>query len=737
MGEALGAAGGAAPEATRFPWGSKLATVRQVLGTPTARPPGGRAEMGEAPGAAGGAAPEATRSWAHLTLTTESTGQNRWGTMATMVEPLWTPRPDRVAGSRILEFLAYLRETDRADLSGFDELHAWSIAHGEDFWRAVWDFFAVAGDPGDRLVENPDALPGARFLPDARLNLAENLLARTGDGVAVIERAEDGRHRAIAWSELRALAGRMAAALADAGVGSGDRVAAWLPNGLEALVTMLGASWIGATFSSTSPDFGVDGVVDRFGQIEPTVLVAADGYHYGGRSHDCLERLDAIVKRLPSVDQVVVVPQLEQGASPPSGAVSWAEFLAGVDAPLASFERFPTDNPWYVLYSSGTTGKPKCIVHRSGGLLLKHLVEHQLHGDLRPGDRVFYYTTAGWMMWNWLVSGLAGGETLVLYDGSPFHPGPEALFDLAEETAVSLFGVSAKFIDAVGNAGIRPVDDHDLSHVRTICSTGSPLSPEGFELVYERISPDVHLASISGGTDLCGCLVAGDPTGPVWAGEIQKPALGLDIDVVDSAGGHLPSGKGELVCRSAFPSMPLGLWADPDGSRYRRTYFDDIPGCWRQGDFAEWTEHGGIVIHGRSDATLNPGGVRIGTAEIYRQVEQVPGITESLVIGQRDGDDVRVVLFVVTEPGVELDDDLTNRIRERVRRNATPRHVPAVVAEVPDIPRTRSGKIVELAVRSTVHGEPVPNVEALANPEALAPFADHPALRTTTSSQQR
>jgi acetoacetyl-CoA synthetase len=649
--------------------------------------------------------------------------------MERMVAPLWTPGPERISGSRVTEFVDRLRVEGRADLVGYDDLHRWSVDHAGDFWRAVWDFFGIVGDPGERLVEDPGAFPGARFLPDARLNLAENLLARQSDGIAVLERGEDGRHRQVSWSELRDLAGRMAAALADVGVGRGDRVAAWLPNGLETVVTMLGATWVGATFSSTSPDFGVDGVVDRFGQIEPRVLVAADGYHYGGRTHDCLERLEAITAGLPSVEQVVVVPRVEPSGAPPAGTVSWAAFLDDVGTPLSSFERFAADHPWYVLYSSGTTGRPKCIVHRSGGLLLKHLVEHQLHGDLRPGDRVFYYTTTGWMMWNWLVSGLAGGETLVLYDGSPFHPGPEALFDLAEETRVSLFGVSAKFIEAVGQAGIRPVDTHDLSTVRTICSTGSPLSPEGFEVVYERVSPDVHLASISGGTDLCGCLVAGDPTAPVWTGEIQKPGLGMDIDVVDGEGTHLPSGKGDLVCRSPFPSMPLGFWDDPDDARYHRAYFEDIPGCWRQGDFAEWTEHGGLVIHGRSDATLNPGGVRIGTAEIYRQVEQVAGIAESLVIGQRHGDDTRVVLFVVTDAGVELDDELADRIRTRVRRHASPRHVPAVIAAVPEIPRTRSGKIVELAVRSTVHGEPVPNVDALANPDALRHFADHPALR--------
>jgi acetoacetyl-CoA synthetase len=521
----------------------------------------------------------------------------------------------------------------------------------------------------------------------------------------------------------------MAAALTAVGVGPGDRVAAWLPNGIEAVVTMVGAAWLGATFTSTSPDFGVDGVLDRFGQTAPRVLVAGDGYHYGGRPHDCLERLEAIAAGLPSVEQVVVVPRLDPTAAPPEGTVSWAGFLAGSSGPAPPFEQFSIDQPWYVLYSSGTTGRPKGIIHRAGGLLLKHLVEHQLHADLRSGDRVLYYTTTGWMMWNWLVSGLAGDETLVLYDGSPVHPGPERLFDLAAETGVSLLGVSATFLDAVGRAGIRPVDTHDLSSVRTICSTGSPLSAEGFELVYDRVAPDVHLASISGGTDLCGCLVAGDPTAPVWAGEIQKPGLGMDIDVVDGAGGHLPVGKGDLVCRSPFPSMPLGFWDDPDGSRYHRAYFEDIPGCWRQGDFAEWTEHGGIVIHGRSDATLNPGGVRIGTAEIYRQIEPIDGILDAVVIGQRQGGDTRVVLFVVTDPGFELDDALCERIRSRIRRRATPRHVPAVIAEVPEIPRTRSGKVTELAVRAAVHGEPVDNLEALANPTALDHFVDHPRLR--------
>jgi acetoacetyl-CoA synthetase len=651
--------------------------------------------------------------------------------MERMDEPLWSPNEARIDRARITELTDWLRREGRADVADFEELHHWSVDKAADFWRSMWDFFAVVGDPGERLIHAPDAFPGARFLPDARLNLAENLLHRAEadpDGAAVIEWDEDGARIEVTWSALREQAGAMAGALQAAGVGSGDRVVAWLPNGLEAVVTMLGATWIGATYSSTSPDFGVDGVLDRFGQIEPTVLVAADGYRYGGTTHDCLARLGPIVDGLPSLERVVVASRVGDRSALPPGVVSWDDFLGGATEE-PPFERFPIDHPWYVLYSSGTTGKPKCIVHRSGGLLLKHLVEHQLHGDLRTGDRVFYYTTTGWMMWNWLVSGLAAGETIVLYDGSPFHRDGNILFDLAERTRVALFGISAKFLEAVGNAGLRPVDTHDLSQLRTICSTGSPLSPEGFELVYNRIHPDVHLASISGGTDLCGCLVAGDPTAPVWPGEIQRPGLGMDIDVVDVQGAAMASGKGDLVCRSPFPSMPLGFWDDPGDDRYHRAYFNDLPGLWRQGDYAEWTEHGGIIIHGRSDATLNPGGVRIGTAEIYRQVEQVAGVVDSLVIGQRRGDDTRVVLFVVTGAETDLDDDLQGAIRDRIRRNATPRHVPAVIAEVDDIPRTRSGKIVELAVRATVHNEPVLNREALANPEALDQFADHPALR--------
>ncbi len=634
--------------------------------------------------------------------------------------PLWTPSTERVRAARLTAF------AETVGHEGYEALHHWSVDEPAAFWAAAWDLCGVVGERGDTVVERGASLADARFFPDARLNVVETFLATTGPGDALVEAGEDGRRRTVSWDELRAQVAALAAALGQTGVGPGDRVAAWLPNIPETIVTMLATAAVGATFSSTSPDFGTAGVLDRFGQIEPTVLVAADGYVYGGKVNDCLPRLAEIRAGLPGVRRTIVVPYL--GSPVPEGTDAWPDVLAAhADAEL-SLERHPFDHPWYVLYSSGTTGMPKAIVHRTGGVLLKHLVEHQLHCDVRPGDRVFYFTTAGWMMWNWLASGLASGATLILYDGSPSHP-PSALFDLADEQGVTLFGTSAKFIDALAKMRLRPIDTHDLTSIRTITSTGSPLVPEGFDEVYEHVKVDVHLASISGGTDLCGCLVAGDPTGPVHRGEIQRPALGLDIDVVDEGGASLlPGEKGELVCRNSFPSMPLGFWGDDDGSRYRTAYYERIPGAWHQGDFAQWTEHGGLVIFGRSDATLNPGGVRIGTAEIYRQVEQVPEVAESLAVGQDHAGDTRIVLFVVLREGATLDDDLRDRIRRRIRENTTPRHVPAKVVAVAEIPRTRSGKITELAVRAVIHGEPVRNVEALANPEALDHYRDLPEL---------
>ena len=628
---------------------------------------------------------------------------------------LWRPSAERVAGANLTRFRAWLRDRGGPRTDGFEDLHRWSVEHPERFWAAAWDFCGVRGERGERLVAGADQpeMHRTRFLPDAVLNAAENLLGDPTDEPALVFRDEDGTAVDLTRAELHDMTARIQKLLAETGVGPGDRVAAWLPNRPEACAVMLAAAGLGAVFSSTSPDFGADGVLDRFGQIEPSVLFAAPHYNYGGRRRDCLNRLGPISAGLSARRTVVVEP----------------DWLDGYDAGPVVFRPLAFDHPWCVLYSSGTTGRPKCIVHRAGGVLLKHLVEHQLHCDVRPGDRVFYYTTTGWMMWNWLVSALASGAAAVLYDGSPAHPDHNRLFDLADEAGVTLFGTSAKFVDACGKAGIRPAATHDLSTVRTITSTGSTLVPEGFDWVYENVKADVHLASISGGTDLCGCLVAGDPTAPVRRGEIQRPGLGMDTDVADGAGRSLPAGaEGELVCRNPFPSMPLRFWDDLGDARYRAAYFERIEGVWHHGDFASRTPAGGFVISGRSDATLNPGGVRIGTAEIYRRVDSMAEIAESIAVGQRRDGDTRVVLFVVMAEGHRLDDRLRAEISERIRAGVSPRHVPAVIAAVPDIPRTRSGKMTELAVRDAVAGRPVANTEALANPEALDHFRNHPDL---------
>ena len=596
----------------------------------------------------------------------------------------------------------------------YSTLHAWSIEHPGEFWAMVWDELGVIGDRGERLHEPGPRLRDHRFLPDATLNVAENLLRDPSDEHAIVFRGEDGEAVNVTRAELHDMVGRIQVLLRDADVEVGDRVVAWLPNRPETYAVMLACAGLGAVFASTSPDFGTDGVIDRFGQIESTVLFSVPDYAYNGKRHDCSGRLDEIVAALPSLRASIVV---EPG------------WLDAIEPTPITFVPLPFDHPWYVLFSSGTTGKPKCIVHRAGGVLLKHLTEHVFHSDLGPGDRVFYFTTAGWMMWNWLASGLATGATLVLFDGAPTYPDANRLFDLADEVGVTFFGTSAKFLDACANAGIRPADTHDLGTVRTLASTGSPLSPEGFRFVYDAIKSDLHLASISGGTDLCGCLVIGNPMLPVHAGEIQVPALGLAVDVVDTDGASVPVGvEGELVCRTPFPSMPLRFWNDPDHARYDAAYFDRFEGLWHHGDFISTSEAGGYVISGRSDATLNPGGVRIGTAEIYWRVDTMAEIEESVVVGQPWENDTRIVLFVKMAAGHELDEELCGRIRGKILREVTPRHVPAVIATVTDIPRTRSGKITELAVRDVIVGRPIANVEALANPEALEQFRDRPEL---------
>ena len=647
--------------------------------------------------------------------------------------PLWFPSAERISNARLTSFTRTAERVLERDFPDYASLYSFSIDQPAEFWRLVWDFCGVRGTAGERTVENLDRMPGARFFPDATLNFAENLLRRRDGGTAIMFNGEGQVERGVTFAELHAQVCRVAIALREAGVGPGDRVAGFLPNVPEAMMAALGAAAVGAVWSSCSPDFGVQGVLDRFGQIEPKVLFAADGYHYAGRAHDSLARLARIQGGLPTLQRTIVVPYLHErpDLSPLRNATTWATFLG--DAPVDGFrfDPFPFDHPLYILYSSGTTGIPKCIVHGAGGTLIQHLKEHQLHCDIHAGDRVFYFTTCGWMMWNWLLSVLASEATVLLYDGSPFHPGPDTLFDFADATGMTLFGTSAKYIDAINKAGLEPARTHRLDTVRTMTSTGSPLAPESFEYVYGRIKRDLHLASISGGTDIISCFVGGVPTGPVWKGEIQARALGMRVEVFDDEGRPLPAGrKGELVCTMPFPSMPVGFWNDPAGRKYRAAYFETYPNVWRHGDYVELTEHGGVIIYGRSDAVLNPGGVRIGTAEIYRQVEQLDEVVESLVIGQQWDGDERIVLFVRLRDGLELTDAAQDRIRQHIRAATSPRHVPARILAVPEIPRTKSGKIVELAVRDVVHGRDVKNREALANPEALEHFRNRPELRT-------
>ena len=642
-------------------------------------------------------------------------------------EPIWTPDAERVAASNMHRFLT--RYAERLAAPDYASLHRWSVEQPAEFWAAVWDFCGIrARAPYRTVVEHFDRMPGARWFDGALLNYAENLLDHGREGVALVFVNERGDRLTVSWSELRSQVASVGAALRALGVGRGDRVAALMPNRPETIVASLAAASIGATWSSCSPDFGVRGVLDRFGQIEPKVLFAVDGYFYNGKSIDCRAAVAEIAAALDGLEAVIVTAYREAAPDTRSipNAIDFNETAAADAEP--DFEPLPFAHPLSILYSSGTTGVPKCIVHSAGGTLLQHRKEHVLHTDIRPGDVVFYFTTCGWMMWNWLASTLACGATVVLYDGAPLHPDPGVLWRMAERESITVFGTSAKYLGALEKTGYRPREQVGLDALRTILSTGSPLAPASFDYVYAHIGDDVQLASISGGTDIVSCFALGNPLLPVHRGELQSRGLGMNVSIFNDAGEPVVAEKGELVCTAPFPSLPLGFWNDPDERRYRAAYFERFPGVWWHGDYAELTAHDGIVMHGRSDSVLNPGGVRIGTSEIYRVVEQLPEIVESIVVGQEWEDDTRIVLFVRLQDGCTLDAELERRIRRAIRSDASPRHVPAAILAVNDIPRTRSGKIVELAVRDVIHGREVANLDALANPEALDEFRNRPEL---------
>ena len=648
-----------------------------------------------------------------------------------MTQPLWIPGTSRVEHANITRLINQINQQHGLSIESYFELHEYSVTQLEDFWSQLWDFTQVIGEKGESVLLQPQKMPGAQWFSKARLNYAENLLQQRNDEPALIFAGEDKVKLEYSYKQLYDAVSRCAQGLKSAGVTKGDRVAAYMPNMPQTIIFMLATASLGAVWSSCSPDFGVQGVVDRFGQIEPKILLAVDGYFYNGKKHSSFQKISQIIPLLKSVETVVIVPYIDDvDVCKLKNTILFDDFIEPFAPQPIDFIRLEFDHPLFIMFSSGTTGAPKCIIHGAGGTLLQHLKEHQLQTDIKPGDRVFYFTTCGWMMWNWLVSVLASKATLLLYDGSPFYPNGEVLFEFAQAQKMTVFGTSAKFIDALIKHNIEPAEKYNLDSIKTLLSTGSPLSPQGFRYVYDKIKKDVCLSSISGGTDIISCFALGAPILPVYQGELQCIGLGMNVKVLDDDGHECAvEEKGELSCVSPFPCMPIGFWKDETSEKYHDAYFAKIDNVWCHGDYVEKTSRGGMIIHGRSDAVLNPGGVRIGTAEIYRQVEKLDEILESIVIGQRWNDDVRVILFVILRRGVELNDELKLKIRSLIKQNTTPRHVPAKILAVMDIPRTKSGKIVELAVRNIVHGETVKNKEALANPEALDHFADRIELR--------
>ncbi|MCG8485914.1 MAG: acetoacetate--CoA ligase [Chromatiales bacterium] len=650
-----------------------------------------------------------------------------------MTEALWTPSPAQIERANMTRFIDFVQKEYETGFKDYNELYNWSIDKPHHFWPAVWEFCdLIALSRGDDILDNGDRMPGAQWFSGSRLNFAENLLRYRDDRPALIFAGEDGRRKQLSYNELYREVARLARGLRQAGVLPGDRVAGFMPNIPETVVAMLATTSIGAIWSSCSPDFGARGLLDRFGQIRPKLLFTTDGYHYNGKAHDNLMRLRPVLGQLAGLERIVVVPYLsgEPGLDDLPQAVAYQEMLGREEQPELDFAQMPFEHPLYILYSSGTTGPPKCIVHGAGGTLIQHFKELVLHTDLKRDDRIFYFTTCGWMMWNWLVSSLAVGARVLLYDGSPLYPGPERLFDFAEQEGMTLFGTSAKYLAAIEKAGVKPRESHNLEALRAILSTGSPLMPAQFDYVYRDVAPGVQLASISGGTDIISCFALGNPILPVYKGELQCRGLGMKVEVFDDRGRSVINRKGELVCTAPFPSMPVGFWNDLEQSNYRSAYFETFPGVWAHGDYAEITPHNGLVIYGRSDAVLNPGGVRIGTAEIYRQVEQLAEVMESLVAGQSWQGDERVILFVKLQQNLSLNEPLVRRIKSQIRNNTSPHHVPAMVIQVEDIPRTRNNKIAELAVRNVIHNQPVKNLDALANPEALEQFKNLSALKS-------